>query len=295
MKYLAFDCHLDFASPVRFTVNPLFMMRSVIGASLRHTCCLDLDGKCCDCTASGSCVYAQFFEGHSLNDSSGMRMQAYSLHQLDAVPLRQSLNEFEFRIIIYGDAAVSFYPYIYLAMVNAGKRGVTKDRIPFEFKVVSTGLTNRSEALSPADSVEEWAEDESAYSPFSGKMRLELVTPLRFQYGGHYGLDFSDMDLFRCLGRRMRAMLTAFGSGEKEWSVGFESVEVSGKRIRWADYSHYSARQKESMKLGGLLGEIELEGDFSAHDMMILDFAQKFSAGKNVVFGLGNIEIWKRG
>lgn len=296
MRYLAFVCHLKFAEPVRFTVNPLFMMRSVLGNSLRHECCLDLKRKCRDCEDSEHCTYCRFFEGVTADNSKGMKMQAYSLHQLEDISFRNRYyEEFSFRIIIYGDSAVSFYPYVYLAMVNAGKRGLGKNRIPFDFQVVETGLVRKHDSLSPADSAEEWSEAPEDYRPFSGQILLDLITPLRFQYKGHYGLDFTDEEFFRSLTRRMSGMLRTFGKKQVEMRNAFERVYIERRRLRWSEYSHYSARQNGSMQLGGATGSVVLCGDFSSCDMMVLDFIDRFSAGKNVVFGLGNIEVWKRG
>ncbi len=293
MKYLSVDCHLDFASPTRFRVNPLFMIRSILGNSLRHECCSDLKIKCAECGNSDECLFSNFFEG--VRNKNGMRMHPYSLHMLDEFDLHVAIESFNFRIILYGDDAASMYPYIYVAFVKAGERGITKERIPFQFSVLKTGLKNHGKDISIKDAVENWSEETSDYGSFSGKIRLSIKTPLRFQYRGHYGTDFSLRDLFSCLLRRTSGMINMFGeSSFKDLNLNMEDIEMRKINLLWVDYSHYSARQQTSMMLGGLMGEIELSGSFSSPVLMLLDFAENFSAGKNVVFGLGNVEVWKK-
>lgn len=294
MRYLSVDCHLDFTSPVRFGVNPLFMIRSILGNSLRHECCIGLKSKCVACENKEECLYNIFFEGIQTS-SGGMRMHPYSLHMIDDVFPGSTIDSFNFRIIFYGNNVASVYPYVYVAFVSAGERGITKERIPFTFNVTKIGLKPHSGEISIRDAVENWSENDNDYNPFSGRIRLSMRTPLRFQYRGHYGMDFTTRELFSCLMRRASGMISMFGeSTVKEFNVDLEDIEMRKINLHWVDYSHYSARQQTAMMLGGLMGDIELSGCFPAGAVKVLDFADKFSAGKNVVFGLGNIEIWKK-
>lgn len=294
MRYLSVDCHLDFASPVRFRINPLFMIRSILGNSLRHECCIGLKSKCESCDNREECLYSTFFEGIQTS-SGGMRVHPYSLHMIDEVFPDSVIDSFNFRIIIYGDNIASVYPYVYVAFVNAGERGITRERIPFTFNVIKTGLKAHSDEISIKDAVEIWSEDDNDYVPFSGRIRLSARTPLRFQYRGHYGMDFTTRELFSCLIRRASSMISMFGeSTVKEFNVDLDDIEMRKINLHWVDYSHYSARQQTAMMLGGVMGDIELSGSFTASAVKVLDFADKFSAGKNVVFGLGNMEIWKK-
>ena len=70
--------------------------------------------------------------------------------------------------------------------------------------------------------------------------------------------------------------------------------EITEKNLRWSDKTHYSARQKSAMELGGICGNFKVKGKFSDFDIALLDFAKKFSAGKNPNFGLGRIDYWER-
>ena len=296
MKYLPFECRLVFEVPVCFNVNPLFVVRSMLGASLRHVACPDLEARCPECGRRDSCVYNVLFEGiPAKGQERGMKVHPYLVKIAEEPSVTRERRSFSFRMVLVGEDAMGLYPYIYLALSNAGRRGILKARIPFSFEVVSAGKDG-SGNVNLAGAVCDWNEDDEGYKPFSGQVCINILTPLRFQYGGHYGMDFSAWDLFSCLERRMLAMTATYGggcgqSGRNGLDIGFK---ISQKRLRWIDSNHYSARQKESMKLGGVMGSIILEGDFSSYDMKVLDFAEKFSAGKNVAFGLGDIELWKK-
>jgi hypothetical protein len=45
------------------------------------------------------------------------------------------------------------------------------------------------------------------------------------------------------------------------------------------------------MKLGGIIGNIEIGGKFSEEDLSILKFDEIFHLGKNTGFGLGKISF----
>jgi CRISPR/Cas system endoribonuclease Cas6 (RAMP superfamily) len=72
------------------------------------------------------------------------------------------------------------------------------------------------------------------------------------------------------------------------------SIAMTNQNIKWEDQSHYSARQKKAMKLGGCVGDFTLSGSFSGRELALLEFAELFQAGKNTNFGLGKIDCWKK-
>jgi CRISPR/Cas system endoribonuclease Cas6 (RAMP superfamily) len=62
----------------------------------------------------------------------------------------------------------------------------------------------------------------------------------------------------------------------------------------WREYTHYSARQKQPMRLGGVTGTMLLSGVFSPYEYALLRFGEIFHAGKNTNFGLGKFAIWEK-
>ena len=69
---------------------------------------------------------------------------------------------------------------------------------------------------------------------------------------------------------------------------------VSDVQVAWRDTTHYSARQKRAMALGGVQGKIRLEGEFSPFELALLEFNHICNAGKNTNFGLGQMDYWTK-
>ena len=95
--------------------------------------------------------------------------------------------------------------------------------------------------------------------------------------------------------RRRKTLYGLYGFLEEQSSV-YEKTdfELCEKNFSYKEDVHYSARQKRSMKMGGIIGNFAMHGLFSQRDLMLLEFAKTFGLGKNTIFGLGNIDYWKK-
>ena len=80
----------------------------------------------------------------------------------------------------------------------------------------------------------------------------------------------------------------------RELYAKFSSINIAEKSLKWRDAQHWSARQKASMELGGLAGTLKLEGRFSPLDQAVLEFGRIAGAGKNTIFGLGQMDFWTK-
>ena len=76
----------------------------------------------------------------------------------------------------------------------------------------------------------------------------------------------------------------------KELIERAEKVRLVRQEIRWYDWERYSGRQKEKMKMGGLLGKITYEGDLIAF-FPFLVLGSWINVGKGTSFGLGSYAI----
>jgi CRISPR/Cas system endoribonuclease Cas6 (RAMP superfamily) len=61
-------------------------------------------------------------------------------------------------------------------------------------------------------------------------------------------------------------------------------------RLRWYDWGRRSVRQKRSMRLGGVLGEIQFSGPVGPF-LPLLRAGEIVHAGKACTFGLGQYRI----
>jgi len=63
------------------------------------------------------------------------------------------------------------------------------------------------------------------------------------------------------------------------------------KNLHWIELKRYSARQKSNMKLGGVVGDLIIKGEFNDFEISLLEFIDLFNIGKNISFGLGKVEV----
>ncbi len=127
---------------------------------------------------------------------------------------------------------------------------------------------------------------------------IELNSPLRFKFGGRYGIDFTVQDFMSCLFRRVRTLCSLYGEISEEEKlmkyIPSEELHFDDKKIRWIDFNHYSARQKNAMELGGSIGTLKMSGNLSEFELSLLELNKIAGAGKNTNFGLGQIDYWKK-
>jgi len=60
--------------------------------------------------------------------------------------------------------------------------------------------------------------------------------------------------------------------------------------LRWYDWERYSSRQETRMRLGGLVGEVEFEGEL-AEFLPYLFLGELIHLGKGTSFGLGRYGV----
>lgn len=298
--YLRF--FLTFKEPVLFDINPLFLIRSLLGKELRRFCCSQKGLECVSCPLKEGCAYVFLFESLKPKNSEilpGLDKSSHPfiLKETESWPHNATLS-YSFGLTLLGKA-VSYFPYVYIALTEAGKYGVLRARTPY---VIERVLSKTGEELLHEDGNIPYRKWLNVWKPFPstssfvGDILISLCSPLRFKHQGSYGNDFSELDFYHCLRRRLSTVLALFGTGADtvaDWDGS--GVSFRSRELDWVDYSHYSARQKSSMHLGGSMGSFVLQGTFDSNWLTLLDFSEHFNAGKNVSFGLGTIELWKKG
>ncbi len=74
------------------------------------------------------------------------------------------------------------------------------------------------------------------------------------------------------------------------WVEQARAVRLVSARLAWAEFERYSARQRRSMPIGGLLGTLEYSGP-AGSTLDWLDACVWLGLGGKNTFGLGGIEI----
>ncbi len=310
ITYLKVIFSLRFLEPVFADNNIIFVLRSVLGANLRFLCCVTRQQNCSACMLRHTCAYAYVFEtilekDNTVQPGRDRASHPYVFTACSDIPCGQTVSEYQFGITLLGKAA-EYLPYIYMAFVRGSERGMFKARVPFELYSVQTmngtQLINGVHSFKTDIPCSYWQYPAQSYAKSkTGQVLVELKSPLRFKTNGRYSSVFDAQAFLSCLYRRAKTLCLLYG----EWNEGnsaylytvqFASVHIAQKALQWQDATHYSRRQNKRMELGGLVGTIILEGMFSPFVQALLDFNCIASAGKNTIFGLGQIAVkpqWK--
>ena len=300
LSYLPVYFHLCFSRAALADTPPLFILRSLLGKKLRSMSCVAKQNKCPDCMYNQTCAYAFLFETilPTENDVAPGRDRASHPFAFTGGSLSSgnTISEYDFTITLFGKAC-EYLPYIYASFVRAGKNGIFKSRTPFSVTKVCVGEKNiliDSEHIDTTTPANFWKFNTDLPSK-NGEILVDLHSPLRFKYGGKYGMDFTAQDFMNCLFRRMKTLCALYGSLDSELvHKADEEISVTDKRLDWKDNKHYSARQKKEMSLGGVTGTFKLRGTFTALEQNLLEFNKLFNAGKNTNFGLGQFDFWTK-
>lgn len=301
LSYLPVHFHLRFDNPVLADTPPLFVLRSLLGMQLRSMSCMSHQPKCPDCMYKGACAYAFLFETilPQQNDIVPGRDRAshpFAFTQGD-LSVGTNMSEYDFTMTLFGQA-IDYLPYIYAAIVRAGKSGIFKSRTCFS--VTDVVVDGKSVLIDESNIDTDFERKLFSFSSDGleesrGEVLVELKSPLRFKTGGKYSPEFSASDFFSALYRRAATLFKMYGTEDFKAERLLEScVEISRRDIRWKKLDHYSVRQKKLVILSGSIGTFSLSGTFSCMEKKLLEFGRIANAGKNTNFGLGQMDFWTK-
>ena len=297
--YQKYEIVLKFTDEICFTVNPVFLIRSMLGYNLRKLCCLSRKSVCTDCLYNKNCMYSWLFESIVPKDNEAVQSRdrashPYVIYTDEKINFGVPCRFFHFYLILLGKST-KYLPYIYASLVKAGEHGLDRKRISFKVESITVDGKNiiHEDYVLPDIENKTWT-----FVPkpgFCGEILVQLLTPLRFKAAGKYTADFSARDFFLCLSRRLSVLCRLYGEyDEEKYFFPDGDIVVINAALSWTDSKHYSARQKKQINLGGIVGTFTLNGKFSEKELALLEFAKIFSAGKNTNFGLGRLDYWIR-
>ena len=289
-----------------FTVPVPFLFRSVIGYQLRKMCCISHSTACPDCMFNASCVYGLTFESIVPKDNAALTGRDRISHPIIIDTDNFAAEEVKLLVLnlIFLGPTISYLPYYYYALKKGGENGVTKERTPYIINDIidfSDSGKKRSimideENIETKLESERWEYNLETEPGIEKKFIITLSSPLRYKAQGHNVRRIVDAELAACLSRRVQVLCSQYGHndhpGEYKFGGGWTVTEQD---LKWQDFTHYSARQRKEMRLGGLVGKFVLSGKFSPYEYGFLQFAEKFHAGKNTSFGLGKLKVSEYG
>lgn len=290
-------------------------LRGAFGRAFRRIVCAYPESITCrTCPLFSSCAYTYIFETAPSEEGAWMGTyqnipRPYLIEPpIDARTAYAPGDTLEMDIVLFG-RGVAYVPHVAFALAEMGRRGLGARRGRFQletiFSVRADGIagppvfdgdtqqlaTEHVVMVTGADVAEPVSDSQV------NRLRLSFVTPTRLQRDGHL-VDRPEMSLLmRSLLRRVSALLVFHQGEEPPANIRAfldrvdHTVRMTAQEIRWFDWERYSNRHCERMKLGGIVGWAEYEGEGIADVMPWLRLAEWVHLGKNVVFGLGKIAL----
>ncbi len=296
--------HFIAQEPLRLPAYAGSAWRGAFGHALKRLVCVTHEPHCPDCLLYRSCSYPYLFETPPDPAIALLRKYPAAPHPFLLHPpadTRRPLTEGEETLLdltLFGHGH-RYLPYIIHALDQAAARGLGTHRgrlaLAAVEQQVATGWTPIYQPDGPLTLQPPHIPEPP---PCPERLTLRIDTPLRLAVDNdHITPDtFRFTHLFGSLLRRV-SLLIAF-HGDAPLTTDFavlaraaDAIPLITTRLRWRDWNRYSSRQRNTVPMGGLVGEIELNGGGLEPFWPWLWLGQWTHAGKGAVMGLGGYRI----
>lgn len=275
-------------------------LRGAFGRALRNISCMTKQDDCNHCPLYRSCPYTNIFETPAPKN--------HNIQKFKQVP-----NGYIIEPPKWGDRHYPTGAPLKFSLVLIGKLIEHLPLIAFAFKrALSYNLSGGKAQLQDILHCENQKPSQSIFiddciinhdaklhlpDPLPKNLTLNIHTPLRLQENGK-PLNAHNITLERFLISLAKRISLLFEFHATPLHLDFPKlIEQIPKikhqaQLRWQDWTRYSSRQQQKMKLGGLIGEWQLQ-DVPKDWANLIYIGQWLHNGKNATFGLGNYQIEK--
>ncbi len=259
--------------------------RGAFGHALKKLVCLFSQGHCENCPVKKTCAYTTVFESKWIFDpkaASGGVPAPYTMF-----PALED-GKMSLYMTVIGSRALGFLPFILQALRQAGASRVAQ--IPFTLATNEYFNGTQWQKLQlPAESLVQIPECQP------GAMSLQLLTPARFKYQGHFITPKTlNLEHWITALRRRLISLASFWGEENSMRALCEVSTVGqwqATDCRWQEMERYSSRQKTAMKIGGVMGNFTLTNEQAQGIWSLLWLGQWVHIGKLATMGLGRYAL----
>ena len=255
---------------------PYFMgsqLRGAFGYALKKVTCINPSYECDGCFASANCLYYKFYE--AINETHKYRFD---------YELGRDFYEFNFYLF---DSATTKLPYVVsafhmmLTQIGLGKEKQTYS--DFELFINDTSVFENGNLKIPQNFIREF-ETPKVFS----HAKVKFITPLRIKKENRFVRDGS-IELSDIVNSIYQRQMQLLGRGHKKFPYEIQG-EIVRKDLHYEELTRQSNRQKTTMNLGGIMGEIEIK-NIDEKSLHVLKLGELLACGKSTVFGLGKIEV----
>lgn len=281
--------HFSADRPLRLPPYPGAIWRSAFGKTLRDQTCITGAETCAGCPALSGCGYAILFEPPPPAVRAGELAQHYTelpqpyvLAPVAAPEAGDSSASLDLTLI--GQASRRWRE----VLAAAAAMRVRQAKLQLQ-AVQPLPINSNDSSLGVAEAPQP--------PPAPGKARLRLLHPLRLRRQNRYVRpeDFDFSSFFTALARRISMLHDQQGGPPlaydyRRLAEQARAVQTAGMQLRWFDSKRYSARQERSIPMGGIVGDLVLEGELSELWPWLWT-GQWLHVGKGAVMGLGRYQL----
>ena len=249
------------------------MLRGAMGYALKKVTCINPSYHCEGCFASSSCLYHQFYE--TPNTFPPYRFE-----------IALGSGKFDFGLYLFNEACDGL-PYVLSAVEKMLKeQGLSKEGYTFsEIKIELNGQSiYRDNGFMIADITPKTFQLDN----FCPNIKIRLQTPLRIKKNNIFLRDDVALeDILRSIYQKEQEFIT----GQKAFKLDYQpSYTTTLKALSYKPLLRKSNRQKQSMNMDGIIGEIAVMG-IDKRSYELLKLGEIIGVGKQTVMGLGGIEV----
>ncbi len=295
--------HFSAQGTVRLPAYAGSAWRGAFGHALKQLVCVTRAPTCPPCLLYRACVYRYLFETPPDPAAGKLRKYPAAPHPLVVRPgpggIHTADDPVTVDVLLFGHGN-HHLPYVLHAFTQAGQRGIGQGggQLKLDQVMQQTPDGHWQSIYRPGDALQPLPPKVIEPPPCPTRITLVLETPLRLRQAETLlGPDvFQFGALFATLLRRI-SLLTTFHT-DTPLEADFASLSQAGwtirhhpVRLRWHEWARYSSRQDALIQMGGLIGEIELDGVGLEPFWPYLWLGQWTHAGKGAVMGLGRYQL----
>lgn len=275
------------------------LFRGLFGHSLKALCCMIDNTECPRCPLRKHCVYAQTFEPRAdlFNQHDQEIPRPFVINPPPAsAPTRMKKGEqICLEMHLFGPA-IQWLPILLQAWQGISQWPVDGNKNLFQLtqvelldlnhQTIATGLPFVLNREFTGFIPETPAETPQHY-------HLDIITPLRLKQNKH-NLNAHQLtgEIFiKNLYRRYSLLQHNYADMPEALSrLPADHYPALQQQLHWSDWQRWSNRQKRSIKLGGLIGQLQLIGELEPY-RQAFSYLPWINLGKSCSLGLGQIQL----
>ncbi len=320
LPFVRLELAMRATTQIRLPPHSGSTLRGGFGTALKQSVCTVSGGECARCLLRGACAYPYLFETPIPPEtrrlaSAPAAPRPFVLRLADPAQSELRVGDgFSIDLTLFG-AAVWRLPYVVHAFAHLGRtNGIGRGSGAgsggrFEIESVvqrradgAIPLLDRTRVTLTEPRVESVLNRLSTPSSPLRAVQIAFRSPTRLVFDDDQECEPEFHILIRNALRRI-SYLTYFHAGYepdlpfRELVDASRRVEAVNQSTRWVRWSRFSTRQAQRIPMAGLVGSVVYVGELERF-WPLLVLAQVTHVGKQVAFGLGQIEVeafpWQR-